>query len=94
MFSIARRSRSAFCARRPRLVEERHVARLGLDQVVDQDHLERFAEVDRLREMRLDQERHQRHLEAVLGDTLLAAARQPAVAQFGLEALGQRQEVE
>jgi hypothetical protein len=76
------------------VVEERHVARLDLDQIVHQDHLQCLAEVDRLGEVAVYQERHQRHLEAVLGDALLAPAGEPAVAQLGLQALGEREEVE
>ncbi len=74
--------------------EERHVADLGLDQVMDQHHPENPADVDRLGEMAVNQERHQGHLPAVLGDALPPSVGQPAVAQLELEALRQRQKLE
>ena len=75
-------------------LEERHVADLGLDQVVHEDHLQRLLDVDGLLEMAVHQQRHERHLPAMLGDALLPAARQPAVPQLELEPLGEGEEVE
>jgi len=75
-------------------LEERHVADLGLDQVVHQDHLQGLLDVDGLFEMAVHQQRHERHLPTMFGNALLPAARQPAVPQLKLEALGEGEEIE
>ena len=75
-------------------LEERHVADLGLDQVVHEDHLQGLLDVDGLFEMAVHQQRHERHLPTMFGNALLPAARQPAVPQLKLEALGEGEEIE
>jgi hypothetical protein len=44
--------------------------------------------------MAVHQQRHERHLPAMLGDALLPAARQPAVPQLELEPLGKGEKTE
>ena len=56
-------------------LEERHVADLRLDQVVNEHHAEHPVDRHRVLEMAVREKGHQRHLPGVLGHALLAAAR-------------------
>src|SRR5262245_24952672 len=74
------------------LVEEGHVADFGLHEVVHEDHLQRLLDVDGMLEMAMHEQGHERHLPTMLGNALLPAVRQPAVAQLKLEALREGEE--
>jgi hypothetical protein len=75
-------------------VSKNGVAGDRLDQVVNGDHGERALEIDRVLEVVVHQDCHERHLPGVLGHALAAAAGEPAVPQLGLEPLGQAQDLE
>lgn len=65
----------------------------GLGQVMDENQQQGMRQVDLVLQVRCNDEGHQEHHPAMLGDAFLSAVRQPGVAQFRLQPLSQGEEV-